>query len=323
MNNDTLKPRKCVIVGCGNVGATTAYSLMLDRTFSELVLIDIDRRRAEGEAADLNHALPLVAPMSIYAGDYPDTADAAVIILTAGAAQRPGQSRTELVRANVRIFESIVSSITRYTTEAILLVVTNPVDILTYATLRMSGYPAQRVIGSGTVLDTARLKYMVGEYLGVDSRNIHSFIIGEHGDSELAVWSCATVSGIPLGKFCRDSCRDCGMGRLGQMYEQVKHSAYEIIEAKGATYYAIAEAVRRIVDAILHDEDSILPVSSLLTGQYGLRDLCLGVPCVVGHGGVKRVLELPLNDAEREALYASADKMRDIISSIGLEAAVH
>lgn len=318
MNNTSTDVRKCVIIGCGNVGATTAYSLMLDRTFSEIVLIDIDKKKAAGEAADLNHGMPFIAPMNIYAGDYPDVAGAAVIIITAGANQRPGQSRTDLVRSNVRIFGSIVQNIIKYTTDAILLVVTNPVDILTYATLRLSGYPAQRVIGSGTVLDTARLKYMAGEYLGVDSRNIHSFIIGEHGDSELAVWSSATVSGIPLTDFCRDNCLNCGMERMNNMYEQVKNSAYEIIEAKGATYYAIAEAVRRIVNAIVHDEDSILPVSSLLQGEYGLRDVCLGLPCIVGREGVKRVLELPLNDTEHEALMQSADKMRDIISSINL-----
>ena len=316
MNNIQTDMRRCVIIGCGNVGATTAYSLMLDRTFSEIVLIDVNRKKAEGEAADLNHGMPFVAPMNIYAGDYPDVAGASMIIITAGANQRPGQSRTDLVRANVRIFGSIVQNIVRYTTDAILLVVTNPVDILTYATLKLSGYPAQRVIGSGTVLDTARLKYMAGEYLGVDSRNIHSFIIGEHGDSELAVWSSATVSGIPLTDFCRDNCLNCGMERLNSMYEQVKNSAYEIIEAKGATYYAIAEAVRRIVNAVMHDEDSILPVSSLLQGEYGLRDVCLGLPCIVGREGVRRVLELPLSDNEREALMASADKMRDIISSV-------
>ncbi|MDY4897410.1 MAG: L-lactate dehydrogenase [Eubacteriales bacterium] len=319
MNSTPVDMRKCAIIGCGNVGATTAYSLMLDRTFSEIVLIDIDRKKAGGEASDLNHGMPFVAPMNIYSGDYSDLSDASIIIITAGANQRPGQTRTDLVRSNVRIFGSIVSNIIKYTTDAILLVVTNPVDILTYTTLKMSGYPTQRVIGSGTVLDTARLKYMAGEYLGVDSRNIHSFIIGEHGDSELAVWSCATVSGIPLTDFCRDNCLNCGMERMEQMYNQVKNSAYEIIEAKGATYYAIAEAVRRIVNAIVHDENSILPVSSLLTGQYGLNDVCLGLPCIVGRDGIKRVLELPLSEAEYGALQASADKMREIISSLELE----
>ena len=314
--------RKCAIIGCGNVGATTAYSLVLDRTFSEIVLIDINSKKAAGEAADLNHGLPFIAPMSIYAGDYSDLSDASIIIITAGANQRPGQSRTDLVRENVKIFSTIVENIIKYNTDAILLVVTNPVDILTYVTWKQSGFPAERVIGSGTVLDTARLKYLAGQYLEVDNRNIHSFIIGEHGDSELAVWSCATVSGIPLKEFCRSSCLNCGMEKLHEMYNDVKNSAYDIIEAKGATYYAIAEAVRRIVDAIVHDEDSVLPVSSLINDHYGLNDVCLGVPSVVGRTGIKRILDLPLDDAEYKALHESASKMKEIIASLKPQAAV-
>lgn len=314
--------RKCAIIGCGNVGATTAYSLVLDRTFSEIVLIDINSKKAAGEAADLNHGLPFIAPMSIYAGDYSDLSDASIIIITAGANQRPGQSRTDLVRENVKIFSTIVENIIKYNTDAILLVVTNPVDILTYVTWKQSGFPADRVIGSGTVLDTARLKYLAGQYLEVDNRNIHSFIIGEHGDSELAVWSCATVSGIPLKEFCRSSCLNCGMEKLHEMYNDVKNSAYDIIEAKGATYYAIAEAVRRIVDAIVHDEDSVLPVSSLINDHYGLNDVCLGVPSVVGRTGIKRILDLPLDEAEYKALHESASKMKEIIASLEPQAAV-
>lgn len=314
--------RKCAIIGCGNVGATTAYSLVLDRTFSEIVLIDINSKKAAGEAADLNHGLPFIAPMNIYAGDYSDLSDASIIIITAGANQRPGQSRTDLVRENVKIFSTIVENIIKYNTDAILLVVTNPVDILTYVTWKQSGFPADRVIGSGTVLDTARLKYLAGQYLEVDNRNIHSFIIGEHGDSELAVWSCATVSGIPLKEFCRSSCLNCGMEKLHEMYNDVKNSAYDIIEAKGATYYAIAEAVRRIVDAIVHDEDSVLPVSSLINDHYGLNDVCLGVPSVVGRTGIKRILDLPLDEAEYKALHESASKMKEIIASLEPQAAV-
>lgn len=314
--------RKCAVIGCGNVGATTAYSLMLDRTFSELVLIDINTKKAAGEAADLNHGLPFVAPMNIYAGDYSDLADASIIIITAGANQKPGQTRTDLVRENAKIFSTIVKNIIKYNNDAILLVVTNPVDILTYVTWKISGFSAERVIGSGTVLDTARLKYLTGQYLEVDNRNIHTFIIGEHGDSELAVWSCATISGIPLAEFCRSSCLNCGMETLKTMYENVKNSAYDIIDAKGATYYAIAEAVRRIVNAIVHDEDSVLPVSSLLKGHYGLNDVCLGVPCVVGNSGIKKILDLPLDDNEYKALHESADKMKSIIDTLSPQPAV-
>ena len=322
MNQKNVNVKKCAIIGCGNVGATTAYSLMLDRTFSEIVLIDIDNKKAAGEAADLNHGLPFIAPMDIYSGDYSDLSDASIIIITAGANQRPGQTRTDLVRLNAKIFKSIVENIIRYNTDAILLVVTNPVDVLTYVTLKISGFPPSRVIGSGTVLDTARLKYLSGQYLGVDNRNIHTFIIGEHGDSELAVWSCATVSGIPLTQFCNSECLDCGMEKLVKIYEQVKNSAYEIIEAKGATYYAIAESVRRIVNAIVHDEDSILPVSSLISGHYGINDICLGIPSIVGKSGIKGILDLPLSNQEYHDLQRSAQKMKEIIDSLQLKSAM-
>lgn len=312
----TLDIRKCAVIGCGNVGATTAYTLMIEQLFSEIVLIDINRKKAAGEAADLNHGLPFISPMNIYAGDYPDLAGASLIILTAGVGQKPGQSRTDLVRANIGVFRSIITNIIRYNTDAILLIVTNPVDILTYASLKLSGFPAQRVIGSGTVLDTARLKYLAGEYLGVDSRNVHTFIIGEHGDSELAVFSSATVSGIPLTDFCKSSYFDCGIGKLKEIYNSVKNAAYEIIEAKGATYYAIAESVKRIVTAIVRDEDTILPVSSLISGHYGLEDVCIGIPSVVGNTGIKRVLDIPLDAGEAEQLSRSAMKLKEIITQI-------
>ncbi len=316
MNKNKLDIRKCAIIGCGNVGATTAYTLMLNRLFSEMVLIDKNRQKAEGEAADLNHGMPFAAPMDIYAGDYSDLADASVIIITAGTNQKPGQSRTDLVRANTVIFSSIINEIIKYNRDAILLVVTNPVDILTYVTLKISGYPPERVIGSGTVLDTARLKYLAGEYFGVDSRDVHTFIVGEHGDSELALWSSSTVSGIPLSEFCEVSCLDCGMQKLDYMYNEVKNSAYKIIEAKGATYYAIAEAVRRIVSAIVHDENSILPVSSFVDGHYGMRDICLGLPAIVGSSGVRRVLDISISNAEARALDDSAQKLRSILDDI-------
>ncbi len=308
--------RKCAIIGCGNVGATTAYTLMIEQLFSEIVLIDINWKKAAGEAADLNHGLPFISPMNIYAGDYTDLTGASLIILTAGVGQKPGQSRTDLVRANIGVFRSIIRNIIRYNTDAILLIVTNPVDILTYASLKLSGFPPERVIGSGTVLDTARLKYLAGEYLGVDSRNVHTFIIGEHGDSELAVWSSATVSGIPLTDFCKLSYFDCGISKLKEIYNSVKNAAYEIIEAKGATYYAIAESVKRIVTAIVRDEDTILPVSSLISGHYGLKDICIGIPSVVGRSGIKRVLDIPLDTSEAEQLSESAMKLKNIITQI-------
>lgn len=311
-----LNLRKCAIIGCGNVGATTAYSLIQSGLYSELVLIDVNQQKANGEAMDLNHSLPFLQPMQVYAGSYQDLTDASMIIITAGANQKPGQTRIDLVRQNARIFSSIVGEIVKVNTEAILLIVTNPVDILTYVTLKQSGFPPERVIGSGTVLDTGRLKQLVGQHLGVDSRNVHSFIIGEHGDSELAVWSSANVSGIDLDEFCGNCVTGCRTERLYPLYEEVKNSAYRIIEAKGATYYAIAEAIKRIISAIVRDENTILPVSTYVNGHYGLNDICLGLPSVVGRGGVKEVLEIPLNEEEREKLMQSATALRRVLDEL-------
>ena len=301
---------KCAVIGCGFVGATTAYSLMQAELFSSMVLIDLDVRKAEGEAADLSHGLPFHAPMEIYAGDYDDLVDASLIVITAGAGQKPGETRLELAAKNTEIFRSILSEVTRYNDSAILLVVTNPVDILTYKTHLFSGFPRNRVIGSGTVLDTARLKYLVGKELGVDFRNVHTFIIGEHGDSELPVWSSANVSGIDLDHYCGSCVDGPSAGRLHELFESVKNAAYHVIEAKGATYYAIAESVTRIAQAIVRDEDSILPVSTLLTGEYGLSELCLSLPCVVGANGIHQTLEIPLDERELKELHRSAEILK-------------
>lgn len=311
-----LMKRKCAVIGCGFVGATTAFSLLQSELFSSMVLIDIDFHKAEGEAADLNHGLPFHAPMEIYAGDYDDLVDAALIIITAGAGQKPGETRLDLVEKNNRIFRSILSEIVKYNSDAILLVVTNPVDILTYQTLCFSGFPAHRVIGSGTVLDTARLKYLIGKELGVDFRNVHAFIIGEHGDSELPVWSSANISGIDLDHYCGTCTSGPGTGRLSELFDTVRTSAYHIIEAKGATYYAIAESVRRIAEAIVGDESTILPVSTLLTGEYGITDLCLSLPCVIGADGIQKVLEIPLSEEEFQKLHRSANALRGILEGM-------
>ena len=242
--------QKAAVIGCGFVGSSIAFTLMQSGIFSELVLIDANRDKAEGEAMDLSHGLPFTHPMDIRAGDYDDVADCALVIVTAGAGQKPGETRLDLVHKNVAIFRSIIPEIARRNRDAILLIVSNPVDVLTWAAWKLSGYPANRVLGSGTVLDTARLKYLLGERLGVDSRSVHAFIIGEHGDSELAVWSGANVSGISLDHFCE----------LRGYYEhdkadewlqrEVRDSAYEIIRRKGATYYGVAMAVERILSLI-------------------------------------------------------------------------
>ena len=312
--------QKCAIIGCGNVGATTAYALMKSNLFSEMVLIDVNRRKAEGEAADLNHGLPFNSPMNIYAGDYPDLEDASIVIITAGANQRPGQTRRDLVQKNTDIFQSIVENITACNQSCILLVVTNPVDILTYVTQKLSGFPTRRVLGSGTVLDTARLKYLVGRQLRVDYRNVHSFIIGEHGDSELPVWSGANVSGIDLDRFCESCDTCCDQEALDRLFHEVKNSAYHIIDAKGATYYAIAESVLKIVSAIVRDERTVLPVSAAVDGHYGLNDIVLSVPCIIGGNGVEEILDIPLSEEERELLYRSSDQLKEVIRGISLPA---
>lgn len=310
--------QKAAMIGCGAVGATSAFSLMQSGLFSELVLIDANQQKAEGEATDLSHGLPFGRPMKIYAGTYDDLADCYLIIITAGAAQKPDETRIDLVNKNVKIFKSIIPEIVKRNTEGILLVVSNPVDILTYVTLKLSGFPTNRVIGSGTVLDTARLKYLLGEHLQVDSRSIHAFIIGEHGDSELAVWSSANVSGVDLNHFCELRGHYNHMEAMERIYTDVRDSAYEIIEKKGATYYGIAMAVRRICESIIRNEHSILPISSLICGHYGLENVCMGVPTVVGRNGAETVLDIPLNGLEQRKLMASADALRKVLDGIEL-----
>ena len=312
-----MDKQKCAIIGCGFVGATIAFALTQKSLFSELVLIDSNHAKAEGEAMDLSHGLPFAHPMKVYAGDYKDIADCYLIIITAGTAQRPNETRLDMVHKNVEIFKSIIPNITKYNNSAILLVVSNPVDILTYCTIKLSGFPAGRVLGSGTVLDTARLKYHLGQQLCVDSRSIHAFIIGEHGDSELAVWSSANVSGIDLEDF-HGLCSSCREVSFNQTYENVRDSAYEVIERKGATYYGIAMAVTKIVLAIIRDEHSVLPVSGYVDGHYGLSDLCIGVPSIVGSNGIEKVLDIPLNEEENERLINSVKTLKKVISELDI-----
>ena len=313
-----LDYRKCAIIGCGFVGSSSAFSLMQSSLFSELVLIDANTDRAEGEAMDLSHGLPFARPMEIYAGGYEDISDCGLVIVTAGANQKPGETRLDLVKKNVAIFKQIIPEIVKHNAECILLIVSNPVDILTYTALKLSGFPANRVIGSGTVLDTARLKYLIGRRLGVDSRSVHAFIIGEHGDSELAVWSSANISGVELDRFCEQNGGCDRRTAMKELYEDVRDSAYEIIKKKGATYYGIAMAVRRIATCILRDERSILPVSSLIKGHYGLGGLCMGVPTIVGGSGVEKVIDINLSGEEQLELLRSADALKQVLGSLEL-----
>ncbi len=308
--------KKIGIVGCGFVGSTIAYTLMESELFNEMVLIDAREEKARGEALDLSHCLPFLSQMQIYDGTYGALENASIVIVAAGVNQKEGETRIDLLGRNVKIFREIIERITEVNRECILLIVTNPVDILTYASLQLSGFDPHRVIGSGTVLDTARLKYLVGHRLGVDSRNVHSFIIGEHGDSELAVWSSANVSGIDIDEYCK--LHGSSLSELVPLFDYVKNSAYDIIRAKGATYYAIAQSTKRIVKSIVSDEDSILPVSTLVNGHYGLSDICLSVPAVIGREGVKQVLDIPLNDDEMRRLRLSAETISQSIRDVGM-----
>ena len=308
-----LNKRKCAVVGCGFVGAAIAYTYAESGLFSEMVLLDVNHKKAEGEALDISHGLPFLAPMNIYAGEYADLSDAALIVIAAGANQKPGETRLDLLSRNLSIFDGIIEGIVRYNREAIILVVTNPVDLLTYYTWKKSGLPAARVIGSGTVLDTARLKSMIGQRLSVDPRNVHSFIIGEHGDSEVPVFSSANISGIDLDDFCHMAGIENYAEVLYSMFEEVRDSAYRIIEGKGATYYAIAQAVLRITRSIMRDENSVLPVSTVVKGHYGVSDICLGVPAIVGAEGVKEVLDLPLDEKEAALVAKSAKTVRETL----------
>lgn len=310
--------QKAAMIGCGFVGSSSAFTLMQSGLFSELILIDANQARAEGEAMDLSHGLPFAHPMQIRAGGYDDIGDCALIIITAGAGQKPGETRLDLVHKNVAIFKSIIPEIVKRNQDAILLVVSNPVDILTYVTLKLSGFPPARVLGSGTVLDTARLKYLLGEHLQVDSRSVHAVVIGEHGDSELAVWSGANVSGVPLDHFCELRGHFDHAAADHRLYNEVRDSAYEIISRKGATYYGVAMAVCRIATCIVRNEHSVLPVSNLLTGQYGQDGLCMSIPAVVGRGGVETTLDIPLSPQELGALVRSAETLKEVLGSLDL-----
>lgn len=316
---DGRTPTKIAIVGgAGAVGASAAYALMMSGLASELVLVDVNERRAEGEAMDLMQGAPFVRPVTIRAGSYADCANSQIVVITAGAAQKPGESRLDLVKKNTAIIRDMIPHIAQAAPNAILLVVANPVDILTLAALRASGFPQGRVIGSGTVLDTARLRSLVGQRLNVDPRSVHGYVIGEHGDSEVVVWSRTTVAGMPVVDFCHQRGTECSEDMQAEITEQVKHAAYEIIERKGATYYAIGLGVRHVIEAILRDQNTVLTVSTLMTGQCGIENICLSLPSIVDHGGVEGVLLPNLSEDELAALRHSADVLRETARAVGL-----
>ena len=313
-----INSRKVAVIGTGFVGSSSAFALMESGLFTEMVLIDADKNRAEGEALDISHGLPFARPMKITAGDYDDIVDAAIIVVTAGAGQKPGETRLDLVKKNVAIFKSIIPEIAKRNCEGILLIVANPVDILTQVAVKLSGFPENRVFGSGTTLDSARLKYLLGEHLQVDARSVHAWIIGEHGDSEIVAWSSANVSGVPISEFCEMRGYTEHDEHMEEIAQGVKNSAYKIIKKKKATYYGVAMAVRRICEAIIRDEKSVLPISSIQHDTYGIEGVTLSMPAIVGKNGIEKQVVIKLNEKEQEALKKSADALKEVLEDLDI-----
>ncbi len=312
--------RKVALVGTGMVGMSYAYALLNQSVCDELVLIDINRERAMGEAMDLNHGLAFSASaMKIYAGDYRDCADADIVVLCAGVAQKPGESRLELLQRNTNVFRSIIESVLASGFNGIFLVATNPVDIMTQVTHSLSGFNPRRVVGSGTALDTARLRYLLGDLFEVDARNIHAYVIGEHGDSEFVPWSQAMLATRPVTEFCGDIPNSvCSWEQLKAVEKEVRDAAQQIIRAKNATYYGIGMSLVRITKAIFNNENSVLTVSAMLMGEYGESNVFAGVPCIVNRNGVRRVLTLSLNQQEKQQFHASCETLRSSFEELQL-----
>ncbi len=316
----SLKP-KISIIGAGNVGLRYAYALMIRGGVRRICLVDLDRKKLEGEVMDLNHGAPYISPVEVTAGDYPDIADSDLVVVTAGKSQQPGQSRLDLIKANAALFRTIIPQIVRHAPEAILLIVSNPVDVLSYAAYRFSGKAAKTVIGSGTVLDSARLRFMLSRHCRIDPRNVHAYILGEHGDSEFPAWSRALIGGVLLKDYC-PTCEfngDCRTEEeLRDIFNRVRDSAYRIIELKGETSYGIGLALTRITRAVLRDENAVLPVSSLFSEGRDGQEVYLSLPAVVNREGVRNVIRLKLDPGEEKALARSAKIIRDVIDKLDL-----
>ena len=312
----TNKVNRVVLVGTGFVGSSYAYSMLNQGICEEFVLVDLNEKKAEGEAMDLRHGLPFAPHTTkIWKGSYADCKTADIVVLTAGANQKPGETRLDLVEKNTNIFRGIISQIMESGFDGIFLVAANPADILTYATWKFSGLPKERVIGSGTILDTARFRYELGNYFDVDTRNVHAYIIGEHGDTELPVYSHVNLGAKPLAKALETK-ENYKQEDLDEMFVNVRDAAYHIIERKGATYYGIGMGLTRITKAILQDENSILTVSTLLEGEYGHEDIYIGVPCVVNRQGVREVVELELNEKEKAQFAHSVKVLKETMAPV-------
>ena len=312
------EPVRIAVVGAGNVGATFAYSVMLSGLASEIVLLDADKARAEGQAMDLDHAVPFNQPVRVWAGGYEDCKGALVTMVSAGASQRPGESRLDLLKRNIAVFREVIGEIAAVNPEGIILVATNPVDVLTYAAYKISGLSRRRVFGSGTILDTARFRTLLANHFDVDPRSLHAHIIGEHGDSEVPVWSLANIAGVRLADLGGEGWPKYEPKAMEEIFLKTRDAAYHIIERKGATYYAVASGLLRIVEAIVRDQSTVLSASSLLSGQYGLSNVCLSLPTVINRRGVARVLQLDLDAGELDKLTRSAEILSASIAELGL-----
>ena len=303
--------RKIALIGTGMVGMSYAYAMLNQNVCDELVLIDINKDRAVGEAMDLNHGLAFSGSnMKIYAGSYRDCRDADIVTICAGVAQKPGESRLDLLRRNTVVFQSIIEPVTASGFNGIFLVATNPVDIMTRITCTLSGFNPRRVLGTGTALDTARLRYLVGDYVSVDPRNVHAYVMGEHGDTEFVPWSQAMIATKSVTELCEESRGEYCSSDLENISEEVRTAAYKIIEAKNATYYGIGMALTRITKAILGNEHSVLTVSAMLRGEYGQSSVFVGVPCIINQNGIQRVLPLKLNEEELHQMQMSCQTLK-------------
>lgn len=307
----TIETTRVVIVGAGFVGSTAAFTLMVQGIASEIVLIDINKDKCLGEALDLEHGLSFAPAARVWAGDYADCREADVVVICAGLGQKPGQTRLELAKVNSKIVAEVVKNIGRYTDKAIILMVTNPLDVMTYVALKTSGLPNYQVFGTGTTLDSSRFRYLLAEEFGVAAESMGAYLLGEHGDSEVPIYSHVNLMGENIKNL-----PEYNKKAVTEAYLKTKNAASEVICKKGATYYAIALAISRIVRAILYDENHVFPVSVSLTGQYGLKDVCLSLPTVIGRTGVKRVLEVNLTDEELEKLRKSAQIIRETMETI-------
>lgn len=314
-----MKNVKISIIGAGFVGSTSAYAIMIAGLASEIVIVDLNKDKAEAEAMDLSHGAAFVKPVNVYAGDIEDTKDSDIVIITAGIGQKPNETRLQIIQKNHEVYKSLIPSIVKESPNSILLVVSNPVDALTYLTYKLSGFPSSRVIGSGTVLDTSRLRHNLSRKMNIDARNVHSYVIGEHGDSEIVTWSITNIGGSSIVDYGKELDIQVSSEFMHQVQEDVRTAAYEIINRKGYTNYAVGLAVKRIVEAIIRDEHSILTVSCLVDGKYGIDDVYMALPCVINQHGIERILSNPLSDNEVSTLQDSANILKDVINKLDIK----